>query len=553
MARFEIQDVSFFYPDEQEKALDQVALHIDEGAFVVLFGASGSGKTTLLRQLKTEIQPAGTQIGQILYDGIPLEEVSPEITTTEIGFVFQDPENQIVTHTVWHELAFALENLGFSSDIIRRRVAEVVNFFGVEAWMNRSVHELSGGQKQLLNLAAVLVLKPKVLLLDEPTSQLDPIAAREFIQMLHRINHELSITVMMSEHRLDDIFPITDQAVLMEGGKVKYAGSPGDVIKKIGNLEAESYFSYLPAIPSLFLQTKDGGSNAPLTVKDGKAWLKSKNIKASQSREAANLIQTKKKPLLKVKDLSFFYEKDQEPTLYKLNLSVYEGEFLTIVGGNGAGKSTLLKVIAGLASFQKGTVTFDGKKLKKHKELWQSIGYLSQNPMAYFLYDTVREELNEAAIKANLSNPKQDIDKWVELFDIGHLLNKHPYDCSGGQKQKIALASVLLGDPRLLIIDEPTKGIDPISKRIIGCHLQKLVANGLTIIMVTHDIEFAAAYSTRCAMLFGGDITSNDVPARFFSENYFYTTVINRCVRDYWPDALTNEDVLKRWKNTISN
>ncbi|WP_234410550.1 ABC transporter ATP-binding protein [Caldalkalibacillus mannanilyticus] len=541
MALFEIIDLTFSYPDERVEALSHFSLSIEEGEFIVLCGPSGCGKTTLLRYLNREIQPVGKRSGVILYHGRELEEWSTAKTSKEIGMVFQDPEAQIVATTVWHELAFSMENFGYPPEVIRKRVAEMASYFGMEDLMHRSIHELSGGQKQLLNLASVLTLHPRVLLLDEPTSQLDPIAAREFLLLLKRINEEFSITIVLSEHRLDTAFPLADKVVVLEAGSKQKAGSPQDIVEWVKRNECEGIFPYLPSIAQLYLsiekedaQVEATGFNeepelgqgkeykqellVPLTVKEGRRWI-SRLIEKTEDTEAYSpkrRIQ-KEQVLIDCSHLSFQYEKHLPPIINKLSLQVHQGEFLAIVGGNGAGKSTLLKIMVGLLEAQRGRLLVHNKKVKKMTDLerCKTIGYLAQNPLTLFLHDSVEEELNQAIRLLHVDDPEKKRRDIISFFQLQSVLHKHPYDCSGGERQKLGLALTILANPSILLLDEPTKGLDPVAKAEIGRLLQELQEQGTTIVMVTHDIEFIASHASRCAMLFNGVITSEGEPHHF--------------------------------------
>lgn len=547
----EVQQLSFWYPDEPQPALADVSFCIREGEFVVLCGPSGCGKSTLLHHLKREIMPIGDRQGTVVYDGKPLESWPAKQTAERIGVVLQSPENQIVMDTVWHELAFSMENMGYELPVMRKRMAEMAHFFGLEPLLYKSVHDLSGGQKQMINLASVLLLQPKLLLLDEPTSQLDPVAARELIHMLHRLNQELSMTIMMSEHRLEEALPLADRVLFMERGKVKYDGDAGRVCRMMGEGGSEEELSYVPSAARLYFSEQWIGQNStgqkepdniPLTVREGKRWI-ARHVdcfrKLDESkRYTANTV-TNPEIVVSCRETTFQYEPDSPVVLQKLSLTIYRNECLAIVGGNGAGKSTLLQLIAGLLKPQRGKVS---------SKLNGKIGYLAQNPLLYFSCDSVWEELVRAADNACVAEPKAEIEKLLSTLQLEDVIDKHPHDISGGQQQKAALATVLLSRPELLLIDEPTKGLDPTAKKRFAGLLESFRQDGMTIVMVTHDIEFAAQNATRCAMLFDGAITSEGRPSSFFSENYFYTTTINRLVRDWIPDALTCEDVIDRWR-----
>lgn len=554
MEILQVNQLSFAYPDEQHQVLSDIHFTVHAGDFVVLCGASGCGKTTLLRQLKPELTPVGQIGGTIYYNGNMLNELPAHQSAQEIGMVFQNPDNSIVMDVVWHELSFGMENLGYSLPVMRSRLAEIAQFFGLEPLLYKPIHELSGGQKQLLNLASVLLLQPKLLLLDEPTSQLDPVAAREFISMVYRLNREFSTTVMISEHRLEEVIPLADQMILLEKGKLKYSGSPREVSEQIQRHDPDD-FKYLPSVTQLFWTMHNNQltekvpalSAVPFTVREGKQWLQTLDWDRSLADTIAPLADSarlttsfaKEQILLECCEVTFQYEKKSDEVLKKLDLQIVQGEMLAILGGNGAGKSTLLQLLAGLLQPRRGTI-------KKAKKL--NIGYLAQNPLLYFSHDTVAEELSTAAQHAGIAEPEIAIAKLMKQLQLEGLEQKHPHDISGGQQQKTALAIVLLLNPDILLLDEPTKGLDPLAKIALAQQLLELRQAGHTIVIVTHDVEFAASYSSRCAMLFDGMITTTDIPSIFFSENVFYTTAVNRVVRDWLPGVLTAEEVLDVWR-----
>ncbi|UQZ34999.1 ABC transporter ATP-binding protein [Paenibacillus sp. PK3_47] len=547
--------LSFRYPDEARDSIHELSFTVEEGEFVVLCGPSGGGKTTLLRHLKRELTPIGTGSGSVRYRGRLLADLSAETAAGEIGIVFQNPDAQIVMDTVWHELAFSMENLGYSPSVMRSRLAEIAGLFGLEPLLYKSVHELSGGQKQLLNLASVLLLQPKLLLLDEPTSQLDPVAAREFIQTLHRLNEELSMTVIISEHRLEEVLPLADRVLLLQDGVLQANGSPRQFVRESDHAQKLDHHAYLPTASRLFLALAPEAAavpleSIPLTVRQGKRWLESLDTaKPPKTPEAAVKETAEDQPsgksLLSCREVTFRYEKDGPEVLKKLTLSLQQGELLAVMGGNGAGKSTLLHVLSGLAKPQRGKV-----------ELAKGVaaGFLAQNPLLYFSYDTAAEELRHMADISGLSpeEAKKETDRLLEVFQLQSVLESHPHDLSGGQQQKLALAMVMLLKPDILLLDEPTKGLDPVAKERFAALLDHLLKQGMSIMMVTHDVEFAARHASRCALLFDGSITSEGAPADFFSSNYFYTTVVNRMVRERLPQALTIEDVIQAWPDSVS-
>ena len=556
MALIDIQNLNFAYPNSPQRALKNINFSVEAGEFVVICGPSGCGKTTLISQLKREIRPEGEISGRILYRGKAIDSLSKKEAVEEIGMVFQDPENQIVLDTVIHELAFGMENLGFNVLTMKKRIGEMCNFFGLDKMLYKSVHELSGGEKQILNLASVLLLQPKLLLLDEPTSQLDPIAAKEFLQMLYRLNRELSMTVIMSEHRLEDLFPLADKVVFMHEGEVKYLGDPRSISFNILRSKDASLHNYRPSVVRTysFLKGHIEKAEIPVDVREGKQLIcdliDEKELIDCQDANRGSILA--EKPIIKMTDICFRYEKDSPNILNRLSLDVYQGEFLAILGSNGAGKSTLLQIMAGLKKPQRGKVYFKGQDILriKEEEIFLQIAYLAQNPMLYFIHETVEDELYRRGemLKGKVEGIDELLEEYIDFYGLGPLLKRHPYDLSGGEKQKLAMATVLLSRPQLLLLDEPTKGLDPTFKISLKYILDKLTKGGTTIVMVSHDIEFVAANASSCALLFNGEITTKDTPSNFFSENYFYTTAVNRTVREKLPKAITLEDVIKACK-----
>lgn len=559
MALVELKEYQFTYPDEAVPAIEHIDWTVNSGEFIVICGPSGCGKTTLLRQLKPELRPTGSFSGGLEYEGLPLEEHDPRKLAGEIGFVLQDPENQLVMDHVLAELAFGLENLGMPAGTMRERIAEMVNMFGLEEWLHLPVHELSGGQKQIVNLASVLLLQPKVLLLDEPTAQLDPIAATQFVQLLHRLNQDYGMTVIMTEHRLEELFPLADRIVLMEKGEIRIDAEPSEAIRRIAKQDSSVDQTYLPSLAQLVLAVNGESENerVPLTVKEGRVWFRShfepkqKSPTEDEKQSLTDTLPYQQQTMLECRSVTFQYGKHQAPVIKKLDLTVLKGERLTILGGNGAGKSTLLQLMGGLLTPKSGSVRWENKELRawSNKERNAKIGYLAQNPLLYFVHDTVQEELESAVLRAggNDTGSAVKMAEWIERLNLQQVLNRHPYDLSGGERQKAALACVLAAGPELLLLDEPTKGMDPISKQRWGELLQQLMESGITIVSVTHDIEFAARFSDRCLLLFDGAVASEGTPNRFFGGHFFYTTSINRIVRETYPDLITQEEVLKRW------
>lgn len=548
MAIVKINNVSFTYPNETNPILKNMNLTIHQGEFIVLIGQSGCGKSTLLRHFKRELRPHGTMTGTIFYKDCDLEQLDAEVAATDIGYVFQNPDNQIVTDKVWHELAFGLESLGIDAPTIRRRVAEMANFFGIQKWFHHKTTELSGGQKQLLNLASIMVMQPKLLLLDEPTSQLDPIAALEFIQTLHRLNKELGITIILIEHRLEEVLTLADRVLIMDEGSILFDGLPKEILKALPANHA--MITALPTATKIF-HLLNGNGPIPLTIREGQRWLSNQQYNFTSSNTLPRTSKIDTDIILEAKDIAFRYEKNELDIVHHFNLQVKKQEFVTIIGGNGTGKSTVLAILSGLQKPYHGKVFLFNKAIKSYsnKQLYQQyLTLLPQNPKTLFVQKTVHQELNELAHLHKMSEAK--IQETIQVFNLTHLLNRHPYDLSGGEQQKLALAKLLLIEPKILLLDEPTKGLDAHAKEELAGILKDLQAKGMTIIMVTHDIEFSAQYSNRCALFFDGSIVSEGEPRAFYSGNNFYTTAAHRISRDLLSNAITCEDVVTLCKES---
>ncbi|WAA12253.1 ABC transporter ATP-binding protein [Fervidibacillus halotolerans] len=543
MAMLETKQLSFTYPDQKQPALDNVSLSVEPGEFVILCGQSGSGKSTLLRLIKREIAPHGKKEGDLFYKGQPLEKTPPLKVSKKIGFVFQDPENQIVMDQVFDELIFGMQNIGMETDEMRKRIAEITHFFGIHHLLKKETHVLSGGQMQMINLASILLMEPEILLLDEPTAHLDPIAAKDFLHIVGRMNREFGMTVIMVEHRLEDVLSFADRLIVLEEGRILKDGPVRQVINQLSD-EKNHTFSYLPAPVQLYFHysTNKQVEEIPLTIREGKKWVQQLNVRL---REIPKKSVSRKQTIYSLENVDFRYEKRGDNILKACHLSVQEGEWLAIVGANGTGKSTLLKVMAGILRPQRGWVKVNGKMLRG---TIPEIGYVPQNPKLLFSSDTIYEELSNQIPINNRDKGRKKLTELITFFNLESLLNRHPYDISGGEMQKVAIASVLLSSPKILLLDEPTRGLDPTAKRELGTLLKKLQEQNMTIVTITHDIEYAASFADRCAMMFQGAITVQSPTEEFFKGNHFYTTMINRMTRgSNVPEVITVEEAKEKW------
>lgn len=576
----EVKNFSFQYPKESHAALYQVSMEVEEGSFVVLCGKSGCGKSTLLRQFKSVLASHGEKKGEILYGGQNLEDVDLRTQSAEIGYVLQNPDNQIVTDKVWHELAFGLESLGYDTPTIRLRVAEMASYFGIHSWFLKNVSELSGGQKQLLNLASVMAMHPKLLILDEPTSQLDPIAASDFLETVRKINRDIGTTVILTEHRLEDVIPWADKVYVMDKGRMIADGTPNEIGEQLRTMGHDMFLS-MPAPMQIYAGT-NSSLRCPLTVSQGRRWLseelETKDIKIKKEGNQEETAEKKtsifgklaglKKepekeiPEIRIKDVWFRYERDLPDVVKGLSLDIKKGEIFAVVGGNGTGKSTAMSLIARIRFPYRGKIYLEGKEIGKYSddELYHGfLGVMPQNPQSLFVKKTVREDLYEVIDGKRerksdaypIEMKKKDaVEGIVSLTRLEGLLDRHPYDLSGGEQQRLALAKVLLLRPKILLMDEPTKGIDNHYKKELGEILKKLSEHGVTILMISHDVEFCAQYADRTGLFFQGNVVTSEESKKFFAGNNFYTTATNRMARNYFPNAVTVEDVVKAINQT---
>ena len=512
-AMLKTENLTFYYPKEETPAIAGVNFLLPAGGFITLCGVSGCGKSTLLKTLKPCVTPHGRLSGEIFFEGEPLSALSPRKAAELIGYVSQNPEAQTVTDKVWHEAAFGLESIGLEGGEIRRRAAECAEYFGISAIFERDTASLSGGEKQLLALASAAALHPRLLLLDEPTSQLDPISAQNFIDAIRRLNRDFGIAVLAAEHRLEELLPISDRVIVMDNGKITADCEPRALAEL---LPAEHPIrGALPISARIYALSGASDEIPPLTVREGKnspavrRYLK-ENPPAEMERSAAN-----GKPILTVKELWVSYGRNIPDALKSASLTLREGEIYALLGGNGSGKTTLLKAVTGMIKPLGGKIRLYSKKP----------AYLPQNPFAILGKDSALEELTSRNI------PEADAVKILSIFGIsGELLSRDPLDLSGGERQRLALAALISCNPDLLLLDEPTKGMDAAAKRDFS-ELLKKVRNGAAVLLVTHDTEFAELCADRCGLLFNGEISGESAPDVFFGENFFYTTPLRRLTR----------------------
>lgn len=569
----ETEKFSFRYPQSGKWTLRDIDMEVEDGSFVVLCGKSGCGKSTLLRQLKTSLAPHGEKTGIIRYMGRGLDTLDKRTQSAEIGYVLQNPDNQIVTDKVWHELAFGLESLGYDTPTIRLRVAEMASYFGIHEWFLKKVSELSGGQKQLLNLASVMAMHPGLLILDEPTSQLDPIAASDFLETVRKINRDVGTTVILTEHRLEDVIPWADRVYVMDEGEIIACGTPEETGKELKNRNHDMFLS-MPT-PMQIYAGVDSTLECPLTVSRGRRWLQEEMSQRNRipertqpetgenRKEKAKQKEKQKEkviPEIRLRDVWFRYERELPDVVKGASLDVFKGEIFALVGGNGTGKSTMMSLIARIRYPYRGKIWLEGREINRYSddELYHGfLGMLPQNPQSLFVKKTVRDDLYEMidgtkerkSSAYSIDMKKSDAVAGIAaLTKLEHLMDRHPYDLSGGEQQRLALAKILLLRPRILLMDEPTKGMDNHFKRELGEILKTLTKRGITVLMISHDVEFCAQYADRTGLFFQGAIVTSEASKDFFAGNSFYTTAANRMARRYFPNAVTVDDVIEELK-----
>lgn len=549
MELFTVEDVSFTYPDQDKAALNRINFTIEQGEYISICGPSGCGKSTLLRHLKPVLTPYGNREGNIFFQGKDITKLTLREQAKSIGYVLQNPDNQIVTDKVWHELAFGLESLGLESKAIRLRTAEMASFFGIEEWFYKKVTELSGGQKQLLNLASIMAMQPEVLILDEPTSQLDPIAASDFLKTVYRINRELGTTVILTEHRMEETFPSSDRILVMDEGRILLENTPTMVGKKLKEYSHRMFLS-MPTPMQIYGGVKND-LECPLTIRDGRQWIDKLYEKNYFKKDKLNkrIIEKRDEIAIELREIWFRYDKEGADIIKDLSLKVPKGSHYCIMGGNGAGKTTALSIISGINRPYRGKVLINGKDIKKQKNLLSenTVGVLPQNPQSLFVKKTVELDLLEILSESMLTKVEkvEAVKAIAKKVDIEAVLQMHPYDLSGGEQQRAAIAKVLLLQPDILLLDEPTKGMDKYLKNKLAKIIQQLIAEGKTVITVSHDIEFCAEFADQCALVFQGSVVTENNTREFFQGNSFYTTAANRMARHLFPDVVTIEDVIQ--------
>lgn len=522
-----VKDLSFSYPNSNKEVLSRLNFSINSGDFVLLMGETGSGKSTLLKLLKKELAPLGSLTGEIVFNSLGKSGGTASI---DVGFVGQNPSLQVVTDNVYSELSFGLESLGVNNSQIRSRVAEIAVCFGLESKFREHTASLSGGKLQLLNLASVMVMTPQLLLLDEPTSQLDPVAAAELLASVKRLNQELGLTVIIAEHRTEEVMPLCNRVIaLKQGGMLcdEPVRRACELLSRQSTLADE-----LPTATRLY-SALSGDLACPISISEGRELLSELTPIGRLDTPEPNRSRQK---AVEMKNVCFRYGRELPDVLRNLDLTVYEGECLCLFGGNASGKTTVLSCLSSVLKPYCGKIEIFGKNIKAYKgdSLYrQCLSFLPQEVTAVFSKNTVGEEL-------------ADIDG--ETFSLRELSHLHPYDLSGGEMQLLALAKAIAAKPRLLLLDEPAKGLDHRAKQRLIEALKKLKAQGLTIILVTHEAELAAEIADRCALFFDGACVCVEACRDFLLHNSYFTTPMVRMTRQLDERVISVDEALSVYK-----
>lgn len=499
MVLVEAKNYQFYYPQQTKPAIFLEQWQVEKGTIYLLVGPSGCGKTTLLRQLTKQSGWEGREAGVLANHA------------AQTSYVWQNPEGQIVTDRVEYEIVFGLENMGMPKDKMRRRLAEIVTNFGLEEMLKRETMDLSGGEKQLLNVASSMAMNPELLLLDEPTSQLDPVAARQLYDMLRHISEEYGTTIIIAEQRLEEIVPFADRMLILEKGAMIAQGKPREIY---ADLRGTKHSVFFPSYMTLFKH------QTVLTKKEARLALE------QEYEGIQKVIADVEKPdrelsYIECRNLSLRFSKKGKDILAKCSCFIPKGRITCLVGGNGSGKTTFLRVLAG------NLLPFEGKI----KGIPKSIMYLPQNPLYLFLEDTVAGELRGVS------------EEVQRLWQVEKFAARHPADLSGGERQRLGLCKVLSQEAECYLLDEPTKGLDVPMKMILMQQLQELRKQGKTIVAVSHDMEFIARFADMVAMMFDGGIVAMEKTRDFFEGNQFYTTAVHRIAGQLDSRIILEEDV----------
>jgi energy-coupling factor transport system ATP-binding protein len=492
------EEVGFAYGDE-EPALIDVDLAVDHGDVLLVVGPSGSGKSTLLRAVNGLVPHAsgGKFRGTVTVAGRRTQDHRPRDLADTVGFVHQDPEAQFVVDEVEHDIAFALENLGMDPAAMRRRVEEVLDALGIAHLRQRSPATLSGGERQRAAVAGALAAAPDVLVLDEPTSELDPQGADDVLAAITRLNADLGTTVLLAEHRLERAAPLADLAVRIDDGRLT---GPADVPDLLA--------AYDGAPPVTHLGHLLGWSPPPLTVRDARRAAQGTTLPHTPPVDPP----APGEQLVAGRGLKVCLGGNL--ALRKVDVEVGRGEVVALLGRNGSGKTTLLRALAGLVEPDSGSVTTDGR-----------VAYLPQDPNALLFAPTVRAELEHTLRLLGRRDPGA-VDAWLARLGLDRLAERHPRSLSAGQRQRVAIGAVAVGGADVLLLDEPTRGIDPPSAAALEHAVADHAAGGGAVVLATHDVELAARCATRAVVLGDGEVVASGSAREVLAGSLFAPQVL---------------------------
>lgn len=541
MGYIKAEHFTYSYPEQDKPVLDDISFSLNRGEVLLLLGKSGSGKSTLGKAVTGAVPYfyGGTVSGKISIGGTALNKMEHNRRSQTVGMVFQYPEKQLILNKVHREVAFGLENTGVPEETIRRRVFEAMQFTGITPLAGRDIDSLSGGQKQKVAITSALAFFPECIVLDEPISQLDPLAAEEVLNLIRKINEELNITVILIEQRTGKCFELADKVAFIEDGRLCFFGGTHDFLDS----PEKRYEPFLPEPVRLFRRL--GIEHPPTGMKKSRALLSSiRPGDAPVPAHSAFRGTEKTQPVISLDKVSCGY--GGLTVLNRFTASIQKGDCISLLGANGAGKTTLLKTLVGLKQYQ-GSILLKGMELKKwkQKEIARTIGYVSQNPDDYLTQDTVRDELLFTARHLNVEEPEKAVEKILRILELSEYGGRNPKDLSGGQKQRVAIGSALIASPEVLILDEPTRGIDVPLKQTLADLLRQLNQSGITILLVTHDTEFACMVSNRFWILYQGELLANGTKEEVFSDSLYYTTTIHKLCQNQAPGLFTLEDALR--------
>lgn len=516
-----INNLTFNYPDSKQSAIKNINLTVNEGEFILIVGPSGCGKSTLIRLLNRVVPDyyGGTIEGEVSINGRNIEFLDKKQVIENVGMVYQHPEKQIVLQDVEREIAFGLENFNTDINTMKRNVSEVISLLGLNKIRDKQTTEISGGEKQRVAIASVVSMDPQIIAFDEPISQLDPISAEEVLNSIKRLNRDLGKTIILVEQRLDKCFHMADRIIFMENGEIIGQGTPKNIPENIVN----KY--HLPTITYIFKEA--GLQTLPITVKEGRDIIRNNKFQDLKEDDLKF-----KEVVMEIEKLNFEYERGYK-ILKDLSFKLHRGEIMTVMGENGAGKSTLFKIIAGMIDKYKGKVLIDNKNIKslKLKERIKKIGYLSQNPNDYFGRKTVFEEVGYTL--KNIGEYKEEkVEQVMKLLNISYLEDKNPRDLSGGEKQRVAIACTIITDPEILILDEPTRGMDAEAKENLGEIIKTLAEVGKSIVVITHDSDFAGDYSHSVMLMFNGEIVAKGCARDILYNSMYYSPQISKIFKN---------------------